>query len=65
MKAKDLRDQSLEELEATYDDCRKKLFLLVGQMKSEKKNDQRHEIGQTRRDIARTLTVIAEKKNKS
>ncbi len=36
-KAKDLRDQSLEELKAIYDESCKKLFELTNRFKSEKK----------------------------
>lgn len=60
-KAKELRDQSLEELQATYDDSCKKLFTLVSQLRSEKKQDSRHEIKHTRKDIARILTIMTEK----
>lgn len=61
-KAKELRDQSLEELQATYDDSCKKLFNLVSQFKSDKKVESRHQIKHTRKDIARILTIITEKK---
>ncbi len=44
-KAKELRDQSLEELEATYDEVCKKLFELNNQFKAQKKRDKPHEIG--------------------
>jgi len=60
-KAKDLRDQSLEELEATYKEACKKLFMLNNQARAEKKRDKPHEIQHARRDIARLLTVKAEK----
>jgi large subunit ribosomal protein L29 len=60
-KAKDLRDQSLDELEAIYDDSCKKLFELINQFKSEKKREKPHEIKHARKDIARLLTVMAEK----
>lgn len=63
-KARDLRDQSLEELQATYEDACKKLFLLNNQFRAEKKREKPHEIRLARRDIARLLTVIAEKKSK-
>lgn len=60
-KAKDLRDQSVEDLENLYEDSRKKLFVLRNQAKMEKKNERPHEIKQTRKDIARLLTVMTEK----
>lgn len=60
-KAKDLRDQNLEELEAIYDDSCKKLFELMNGFKSQKKREKPHEIKHTRKDIARLLTIMAEK----
>lgn len=62
-KAKDLRDQSLEELEAIYQDSCKKLFELVNQFKAQKKREKPHEIKHARKDIARLLTVITEKRS--
>lgn len=62
-KAKDLRDQSIEELEAIYDDSCKKLFTLINEMKSQKKREKPHEIKHARKDIARILTVMSEKRS--
>lgn len=64
-KAKDLRDQSLEELEAAYKDSCKKLFELNSTFKSLKQREKPHEIYHTRKDIARLLTVITEKQRKN
>lgn len=64
-KAKDLRDQSLEELEAIYQDSCKKLFELVNQAKAEKKREKPHEIGHVRKDIARLLTIMTEKRRQN
>lgn len=61
-KAKDLRDQNIEELEAIYDESCKKLFGLVNELKSQKKREKPHEIKHVRKDIARLLTVISEKR---
>ncbi len=61
-KAKDLRDQSVDELEAIYEDACKTLFILVNQAKAVKKVEKPHEIKNTRKDIARILTVLSEKK---
>lgn len=61
-KAKDLRDQSIEELEATYSDSCRKLFDLNSQFKGQKKREKPHEIKHVRKDIARLLTVMAEKR---
>ncbi|WP_068466983.1 50S ribosomal protein L29 [Candidatus Protochlamydia phocaeensis] len=62
-KAKDLRDQSLEELEATYHESCRKLFELNNQFRSQKKREKPHEIKHARKDIARLLTVMAEKRS--
>lgn len=61
-KAKDLRDQSLEELEASYSESCRKLFDLKNLVKGQKKNEKPHEIRHARKDIARLLTVITEKR---
>jgi large subunit ribosomal protein L29 len=61
-KAKELRDQSLEELEASYRDGCKKLFDLNHSFKFQKKREKPHEIKHARKDIARLLTVMTEKK---
>jgi large subunit ribosomal protein L29 len=61
-KAKDLRDQKIEELEATYQESCKKLFEVNNQFKSEKKREKPHEIKHIRKDIARLLTVMTEKR---
>ena len=55
-KAKDLRDQSLEELEATYDEsCKKAISNLIIKLKATKKREKPHEIKHARKDIARLL----------
>lgn len=60
-KAKDLRDLTIDELEATCYDTRKELFGIVNQMKLSKKMEKPHLIRQKRKDIARLLTVMHEK----
>jgi large subunit ribosomal protein L29 len=64
-KAKDLRDQSLEELEAIYQESCKKLFELNNQFRSQKKREKPHEIKHARKDIARLLTVMTEKRRQN
>lgn len=64
-KAKDLRDQTLEELEMEYAQTCKKLFLLKNKQKSQKQYDKPHEIQHARKDIARILTVMTEKRNQA
>lgn len=61
-KAKELRDQSLQELEATYNECCRKLFDLVHAFRFQKKLEKPHEIKHARKDIARLLTVMTEKR---
>lgn len=61
-KAKELRDQSLPELELSYQDSCRKLFALRNQAKMQKKLDKPSDIKNTRKDIARILTVITQKK---
>ena len=64
-KAKDLRDQSLNELEAIYDESCKKLFELINDFKSQKKREKPHEIKHARKDIARLLTIMSEKRRQN
>lgn len=64
-KAKDLKDQSLEELEAIYQDSCKKRFELVNKYKAQKKQEKPHEVKHVRKDIARLLTVMTEKRRQN
>lgn len=64
-KAKELRDQSIEELDAIYEDTCKKLFELNNQFRSQKKREKPHEIKHARKDIARLLTVLSEKRRQN
>lgn len=61
-KAKELRDQSIEELEAIYEDSCRQLFQLNNKRANEKSNSAPHEAKHVRKDIARLLTVISEKR---
>lgn len=61
-KAKDYRDQSVEELEATYEDTRKELFQLKNDVRRTKKVDKPHLFRQMKKDLARLLTVLNEKR---
>lgn len=65
LKARDLRDQSIQELEATHQDLRRQLFDLINQFKMSKKMEKPHLLIQHRRNIARVLTVISEKQRKT
>lgn len=61
LKAKDLRDQSIEELDVKYEDLRKELFQLSNEARIAKKAEKPHAIRQKKKDIARLLTVRHEK----
>lgn len=63
-KAKELRDQTLEELDANYRESCKKLFELNHAFRFQKKKEKTHEIKHARKDIARLLTVMTEKRSK-
>lgn len=62
MESGDFKDQSMEELQAFYEDSCKALF----QVKSEKslgmKLDKPHRVRTIRKDIARALTIMHQKR---
>ncbi len=60
MKAKQLREMSLDELESTLEDSEKRLFELRSQAVTEKLENSKAIIN-TRRDIARIRTVLHER----
>lgn len=60
LKAKELKDQTLEELELMYHDTMHDYFELVNKSKMAKL-ERPHEIREKRKLIARLLTVIREK----
>jgi large subunit ribosomal protein L29 len=61
LKAKDLRDQSIEELEAALLDAKKELFELNNELKQTRKIEKPHLLRERKKDIAKILTVIREK----
>ena len=61
MKATELRNKSSEELEAMLKDLKTELFNLRFQH-AINQLDNPHKIAETKKDIARVMTVIAEKK---
>lgn len=63
MNAKELREKSVEELNNELVELAKQLFALKLQ-NSARKLQATHTIRQTRRDIARVKTVLAEKVGK-
>ena len=62
LKAKDLIDKSIDELEATFQDLRHELFQLVNEFKSSKKLEKPHLLREKRREKARILTVLQQKR---
>ena len=61
-KAKEFRDQTVEELESAYGDYQKELFSMVNEHKQSKKLEKPHLLRTTRKNMARLLTVLNEKK---
>ncbi len=60
-KAQEFRDQTQEELEATYSDSINELFQLRNEAKQTVKPEKTHLIRHKKKIIARLLTVIREK----
>jgi len=63
LKAKDLINQSVEELEAQYEDLCREIFELMNELKLARKLDKPHLISEKKRDRARVLTVLRQKKS--
>ncbi|MEC7839660.1 MAG: 50S ribosomal protein L29 [Chlamydiota bacterium] len=61
MKAKELRDKSVEELQAILLDTRKELFSIRNEVKETKKADNPEKTKHMKKFVARLLTVIREK----
>lgn len=61
-KAKDLRDLSLDELEAAYQDQQKTLFKFLNEQNQTRQFEKPHRIRLVKKEIARLLTLISEKK---
>lgn len=60
MKAAEIREMKTEELHSELDRIRRHLFDLRGQAVTEKLENP-HRLRQTRKDIARILTVLSER----
>ena len=60
-KAKDYREQQVEELEATALDLGKEIFELRNSAKQDGRSTNPHRISEAKRDIARIKTIIGEK----
>lgn len=61
LKAKELKDKSVDELHALLLDTRKQLFELTNEGKLSKDSTNRDKICIMKKDVARLLTVIREK----
>lgn len=59
--AKEFREKSTEELQALLIDLRRELFNFINDMKRTKKVDRPDQVRNTKRDIAKLLTVIRER----
>ena len=64
-KAKELRDQSAEDLKALYQDLSKELFQLRNEMKIARKMDKPHEVRRKKKLRARVMTVLSEKESRA
>lgn len=62
MKARELRELSTDELRARIAEAKKKLFTLRFQLASGRLTNTA-EIGKTKRDVARALTVLKERED--
>lgn len=60
-KAKQLRDQSQEELEAALLQTRQELFRLKNEIKQTRKLEKPHLLNEKKKDIAKILTILGEK----
>jgi ribosomal protein L29 len=61
-KAKEFRDQTVEELQSALTDYQKELYSLVNEKKLSKKLEKPHLLRTNRKNMARLLTVMNEKK---
>lgn len=60
-KAKELRDQSQEELKALCHDLSKELFQLRNETKVTRKSEKPHLVRAKKKDRARIMTILREK----
>jgi large subunit ribosomal protein L29 len=59
---KELRDMPLDELEQRRDESYAQIFRLSNVVQEAKKNEKPHQIRQVKKELARILTLIHEKK---
>lgn len=60
-KASELKDQSIEELKAMYQELSKDIFELKNEIRIKRKAEKPHLIREKKRDRARVLTVLRQK----
>ena len=63
LKAKDLVNQSKEELEAKHDDLCREIFELMNELRVSRKLEQPHKLKEKKKDRARILTVLRQKES--
>ncbi|MBF5058874.1 50S ribosomal protein L29 [Candidatus Neptunochlamydia vexilliferae] len=63
VKAEELVNQSIEELEAKYEDTCRDIFELTSELRVSRKLEKPHELKEKKKDRARILTVLRQKKN--
>lgn len=61
-RAKEFRDQSIEDLESTIVESKKQLFELKCEKKQAKQLEKPHRLALLKKEIARMLTVLEQKK---
>ncbi len=64
-KAKELREQSQEELKALYQDLSKELFQLRNEMKVTRKMEKPNMVRIKKKDRARVMTILRENEMKA
>lgn len=61
LKAKDLKEQSVDELKAMFRDLSKEIYDLKNELSVARKLEKPHLVREKRRDRARVLTVLRHK----
>lgn len=64
LKASELINQSEEELLAQYEDACRAIFELTNELRVSRKLEKPHELKEKKKDRARILTVLRQKKSK-
>ena len=65
LKAKDLRNEPREELEAMARDISRELFDIRCELKVNRKIEKSHMLKEKKRDLARILTIVTEKERQA